>query len=322
MTGKSLFLIIWPLLLLAGVILHKYLVPHLNKTIKRILNVVSIILMIAFALLTVYTLYAPGDSSALSAWNAEHMDYSRLHKYSTGSSQTIVLIDSGISYSQHEQVKESFNLTDGSEYDINGHGTMMLSILKGVAGQIEGIAPDVNVISMKVVDDTGKTEKETMLKALEKVLTLEDVDIVNLSIATYIEDENIAAVINQIIDAGIIVVASSGDYETDSMLFPASMKRVISVGALSANGRPWNFTNAPDSCDILAPGDEIPSLSINGNVESHSGTSQATILISGYIALLKDHAEQNQQKMGLEEILAVLHEIQTQKVSYSYAFKK
>ncbi len=319
MTGKTLFHIIWPLLLLTGVILHKYLVPRLNRTAKRILTVVAIILIITFALLTVYTLFSPANSSV---WNVEYMDYSRLHKYSTGSSQTIVLIDSGVSSTQHEQVQESFNLTDGSEYDVNGHGTMMLSILKGVTGQIEGIAPDVNVISMKVVDDTGKTEKETMLKALEKVLTFDDVDIVNLSIGTYDEDEDVAAIIDQIIDMGIIVVASSGDYETDSMLFPASMERVISVGALSANGRPWDFTNAPDDCDILAPGDEIPSLSLNGNVESNSGTSQATVLISGYISLLRDYAEQNQQQMGREDILAALHEIQNLKVSYSNAFKK
>jgi hypothetical protein len=54
---------------------------------------------------------------------------------------------------------------------------------------------------------------------------------------SYLRDAKIEERINALLDNGVTVVVSTGDYETAEMLFPASMSRVIWVEAMSANGK-------------------------------------------------------------------------------------
>lgn len=199
---------------------------------------------------------------------------------------------------------------------------MMLSILKGYKSKIKGIAPNVNVISIKTMDQSGKSSTENLLKALEIAYQRNNISIINLSLGSYLEDENIKKMINKIIEKGITVVTSTGDYGTDKMLFPASMDNVISVGALSANNKPWNYTNGLEICDILAPGDEIKSLELNSNIELTSGTSQSSILISGYISLLKDYGQKNNIKVSNIEIIKILNKINGKKITYFNGFSE
>ncbi len=75
-------------------------------------------------------------------WQVEQLNYSKLHMKSKGTTQTIALIDSGISEFQKSQVISNINLTQSNtDFDTNGHVTMICSLLLGDMKNIVGIAP-------------------------------------------------------------------------------------------------------------------------------------------------------------------------------------
>lgn len=323
MDSKIILLICVFTVICIAITVNKLLLPKLNPEVRKGLRIVCIIAVVTCLAISSYMVLFSNQYYENESWNAELMNYKELHKYSTGKSQTLVLIDSGISDYQAKQVKQNVNLTgDNNEFDVNGHGTIMLSILKGIGAKIVGIAPDVEVVSIKIIDKPGSSTKENLGKALETASTMQDVSVVNLSMGSYLSDAKIEERINALLDKGVTVVVSTGDYETDEMLFPASMNRVISVGALSANGKPWDFTNGSDQCIILAPGDEIKSMNMGGDIEYSSGTSQSAILISGYISLLKDYSYRNGLEITNIDIMNILSKINNNIIKYEDGFSE
>lgn len=115
----------------------------------------------------------------------------------------------------------------GSKWDAENleHGTHVAGIAAGYAVDGEGavtfsgVAPDAQVIPMKVFDDSGTgAATTTILAALEDAYRL-GVDAVNLSLGSYggftvDEDALINDVYNKLDDAGIMVITAAGN-ETD-----------------------------------------------------------------------------------------------------------
>jgi len=66
----------------------------------------------------------------LDNWIYDYVNYTNLHEYSKGESQKIAIIDSGVSEGLLSNENSSFSLVSDNAHDINGHGTMMYSIIK------------------------------------------------------------------------------------------------------------------------------------------------------------------------------------------------
>lgn len=85
----------------------------------------------------------------------------------------------------------------------------------------------------------------------------------------------------------------------------------------------WESTDGADKWDILAPGVNIMSIDKDEKVNYSNGTSQATALINGYIALLKDYAVSKNIEIGFEEIEDIediLVKINHKEITYTEAF--
>lgn len=241
-------------------------------------------------------------------WHEEYMEYETLHRKTKGKSQVIALIDSGISNFQKSKVATSYCVAnDSNDLDENGHGTMMCSLILG-ADNLPGIAPQAKVYSYKVVDKSGKVEPEILSKAIDKAIK-DDVTIINISLGSYFNNEKIKKSIKNAIKSGIIVVASSGDYETDDMMYPAKYEDCISVGAIDNKLDAWEGTNAIDQCDILAPGVNVYTMLDTGDLAETTGTSQSTALISGYVALIKDYGINCGVDLNVKDVKEILKNI-------------
>ena len=244
------------------------------------------------------------------------MDYNKLHQYSTGEDIVIALIDSGISEFQVEQINKNVEKsTDESIYDINGHGTMMCSILLGYNNEIVGIAPNAKINSYKVVGEDGTINGDNLANAIIEANN-DNVDIINISLGNFHSNKKVKKAIDAATDDGIIVIASSGDYEAEDMLFPANQENVISVGAIDKNKNIWQNTNDYESCDILAPGVDILVINNNQKIFSSTGTSQATAIISGYVSLILSYAKKNECNIDYNYILEKIHKISNGKSTY------
>lgn len=291
----------------------KELLYNYKKSISTVLFLIIVGL--------VYSGYSTifSDQTIEEQWNSRYMNYNKLHKISTGDSQTIALIDSGIS--KFQDVKENIDLTKSkSSYDTNGHGTMMYSLIKGYSDKITGVAPDSKIISIKVMNSDESINPETIKNAIEIAIE-KNVDIISLSLGSTKENRGIADKINEATSKGITVISSAGDYEQGFLLFPASLDNVISVGSIAANGRVSDYTNAPDETTINAPGEEILMVENNEKIIEANGSSEATAIITGYVSLLKDKSLKEGKQLTTSEIQKLLLKIKESDITYAEVLK-
>lgn len=145
-------------------------------------------------------------------------------------------------------------VTPGSKWDAANleHGTHVAGISAGHMGAVDGegavtfsgVAPNAQVIPMKVFDDSGTgAATTTILAALEDAYRL-GVDAVNLSLGSYggftvDEDALINNVYNKLDDAGIMVITAAGNETSSSYM--------------NSYGTDAPLTGDPDNSVVAAP---------------------------------------------------------------------
>jgi serine protease AprX len=213
-----------------------------------------------------------------------------------------------------------------SPRDPNGHGTHVAGIIGNSDtedGQYVGIAPGVNFVSVRVLDETGMGTYADVLRGLNWVVQHKDeynIRVLNLSmyakpVAPYWADPYNLAVMAAW-KAGIVVIASAGNDgpEPLSVGVPGNTPYIITVGAFTDNYTPNDFgddyipefsaagptLDAFVKPDVIAPGAHMSSLMRNTTYLAHhypenrirgayfkmSGTSMSSAVVSGIAALM------------------------------------
>jgi serine protease AprX len=252
-----------------------------------------------------------------------------------GQNVTIAVVDSGITY--HDDLggasgsrvigSAKFSSNSAGASDAFGHGTHIAGIIAGAGvdsnGAYIGIAPQANLLNVKVSDDQGAALTSDLVNGLQWVLNNKgryNIRVVNLSLnsaaAQSYQVDPIDAACEILWFNGIVVVASAGNNAGSSLTAPANDPFVITVGAtddrgtaglsddtvasFSAAGLAANGSAKPD---LVAPGTNIVSLMAGARTTlpllhpDHivdaanryfrmSGTSMAAPMVSGAAALL------------------------------------
>lgn len=239
----------------------------------------------------------------------------------TGKGVTIAVIDTGVA--PHYDLTRPYNRIIGfkdfvnnktSPYDDNGHGTHVAGIIAGNGysskGLYTGIAPEANILGIKALNNRGSGNMSDIIEAIEYAIKTKDeynTKILNLSFGSpsnnsYLKDP-LCKSVKEAKNAGLIVVAAAGNSgpQAKTIVSPGISPDVITVGAVddkrtidpsddeiarfSSRGPTKEGLAKPD---VVAPGVNINSLShtdLSGYIPM-SGTSMATPLISGSVALL------------------------------------
>ena len=198
-------------------------------------------------------------------------------------------------------------------YDDNGHGTNMAGILVA-DGWINGVAKDVNLYVAKALLANGSGYEEDVVSGIDWCIN-QNVNIISLSLGggqdlfpflgssgRTIEDS-----VNDATARGIFVIAAAGndggEDDDGDVASPGSERRVICVGGVTLSGDHWQKSSTgnngfsalpfklprgdPDKKpELVAPAKEVPVLNTQGTWSSTSGTSAATVYVTGAIALL------------------------------------
>jgi Subtilase family/Calx-beta domain len=244
-----------------------------------------------------------------------------------GQSWTVAVIDTGIN-PQHsffgadidgngiaDRIVYQYDFADGdaNAKDVDGHGSQTTSIIASQDSILPGLAPAVNIISLKVFNDSGESDYRYVKQALEWVsanadryriatvlMALGD----NQSSETVNSQYQLGATLAELANRGIIPVASAGNNFGHlngqfGLSSPANDPNVVSVGAVySANlGKQEYASNATAysaGIDRLTPFSQrslqtlfAPGASLTGagavgdNLLTLQGSSQAAAYVAG-----------------------------------------
>ncbi|MBP7217219.1 MAG: response regulator, partial [Candidatus Omnitrophica bacterium] len=197
---------------------------------------------------------------------------------------TVFILDSGVDFSEvpgKVRGDKAGYVTSKNvfEYELS-HGTV---VAKSVREECRGC----EIVSVNVSNDSGKIEAWAVVDALSDVLNYainhpDEAIIVNMSLC---HDEEFILehlVIQALKSIGVVLVAASGNDNSNTLTYPAAYSEVIAVAGLTKNGRKAAYSNYGSYVDIAAQGsfsDMSGSLSI-----SASGSSFAAPRVAGLIA--------------------------------------
>jgi serine protease AprX len=246
-----------------------------------------------------------------------------------GAGVTVAVLDTGIVASPDfgNRIIASVDYTHAAAgVDHFGHGTHMAGIIAGdgtlSTGRWAGVAPEANLVSVKVAPADGSTDVSVVIAGLQWVIANRaqyNIRVLNLSFGTdstqsYVIDPLDYAV-EQVWNSGVLVVAAAGNRGPDSGSInkPGDDPFVVTVGAMdgratldksddvimpfSSRGPTQDGLAKPD---LVAPGVTLVSVRDAGSTidQYHSdarvgsyyfkgtGTSQAAAVVSGVAALM------------------------------------
>jgi len=207
-----------------------------------------------------------------------------------------------------------FNQT-GRVADDCGHGTHVSGIIGGTGvasgGRYQGLAPRCHFVSLKVLDRMGNGSSGLVAEALYWLIDHGkeyDVRIINISVGGTVQEfeggKRLLEAVEAAWDAGFIVCAAAGNQGPDrsSITVPGTSPKIITVGSSDDNEKndtqkqQYSGRGPTLSCickpEVVAPGSNLISCSAGWRRKgasaytSKSGTSMATPVVSGSLALL------------------------------------
>ena len=264
----------------------------------------------------------------------------------------VAVIDSGVS--PHPDLNDdngasrvvysqSFVTGDSTTADKFGHGTHVAGLIGGsgassgianhYAATFTGVASNVNIVNLRVLDQNGSGTDSGVIAAIEQAIALQktyNIRIINMSLGRPVFESYTLDPVDQAVEAawkaGIVVVAAAGNQGRygstngfGTIGVPGNDPAVITVGAAMTELTPSRVddqiasysskgpTTLDHICkpDLIAPGNRQVSLRVAGSTIDNtypqyrispssgtamyyelSGTSMATPIVSGAVALL------------------------------------
>ena len=272
-----------------------------------------------------------------------------------GTGVGVAIIDSGVadhadmhdaSGASRVVYSQSFVAGDTTASDQFGHGTHVAGLVGGTGvssglghgyeAKYAGVAPNVNIINLRVLDQNGFGTDSQVIAAIQQAIALKDtynIRVINMSLGRPVFESYTLDPVCQAVEsawrAGIVVVVAAGNRGRDNSLHthgfatigaPANDPAVITVGATRTMDTATRVDDAIASYsskgptlgdhvvkpDLVAPGNRLVSLRDAGSTLDRnysqfavapfiggtpkyfrlSGTSMATPLVSGAVALM------------------------------------
>ncbi|MEH6567834.1 MAG: S8 family peptidase [Halioglobus sp.] len=292
----------------------------------------------------VHTMATPNDQAYPSQWHYPLISLPAAWDLTTGQPEVIVaVIDTGILSAHpdlagqlvdgYDFIADPGRARDGTGIDPNPedagdggdlgnssfHGTHVSGTIAATSNNgigVAGVAWNARIMPLRVlgVDGGASYDVDQAIRYAAGLAndsgTVPDqrADIINMSLGGAGFSRSTQALINEVTQAGVIIVAAAGNEATNTPGYPASYDGVISVSAVDSQRRAAPYSNFGNRIDIAAPGgnngidingDGYPdgvlstggSLAASGTVNFvysfSNGTSMASPHVAGVMALMK-----------------------------------
>jgi hypothetical protein len=178
------------------------------------------------------------------------------------------------------------------------HGTHVAGLIFGQhESSTPGIAPGCRGVLIPIFESAGAHSVRTCSQLdLARALTdavLAGAHVINVSGGQFSPAGSAHPLLSRVVTdcagRGVLIVAAAGNEGCACLHVPAALDSVLAVGAMDARGDPLGFSNwgGPyQTQGILAPGEQLAVARPGGGWQWASGTSYATAVVSGVVALL------------------------------------
>ncbi len=233
----------------------------------------------------------------------------------TGAGVVLAVLDTGIDYTHPDFGGAmggrviggyDFQNQDADPMDDHGHGTWVAGVAAAAGTSFQGMAPGVSILAYKVCNARGLCPASRIISGLDRALnpdgdpfTDDAVDVINLSLGLPEGTGNdlVSLAVDLAVEAGVVCVTAAGNvgeaFGYHTIGSPGSAAGALTVGAtdpasgvasFSARGPGRNrFGIKPE---LVAPGVAVMTTEPGGGYGAHSGTSLATPLVAGAVAVL------------------------------------
>ncbi|MFI6603929.1 S8 family serine peptidase [Nonomuraea sp. NPDC050536] len=216
---------------------------------------------------------------------------------STGRGVRVCIIDSGLDaehpavggraeqYCVRQEIVdgiEGWSVVPDAEGDSAGHGT-------ACAGIIRSLAPDCDLVSVRVLGKNLQGNGEALMAALKWAIE-QRFPVVNLSLSTrrQVFKERLHDMAEEAYFSGVTIVSSAHNRPVNS--FPWRFSSVISVGSHGRSEPGYIEVNPTPPVEFFAAGVDIETARPGGGTSRVSGNSFATPHIAGWCArILQRH---------------------------------
>lgn len=228
-------------------------------------------------------------------WNLPSIETEKGWKISKGNDQVIVaVLDTGVQM-DHPDLKgkliEGTNIVDNDAKpdDDVGHGTHVAGIIGAAVNNGEGVAGLSwynKIMPVKVLDSSGAGSTYSVAQGLIWA-TDHGAKVINMSLGNYAQADFLHDAIKYAYDHDVVLIAASGNDNTERPGFPAAYPEVFAVAATDVNKDKATFSNFGDYIDVAAPGDSIASTYPGGQYAALSGTSMASPHVAALAGLIR-----------------------------------
>ena len=226
-----------------------------------------------------------------------HLDAARQKGY-TGKGVTIALIDTPVDLSDPELA--GANIVDKSRCTLDAsqtsspHGNSMAALL---VSQKYGVAPDATLYTYQTATNgaassgsckQGAKELDTIANLINQAID-DGAQIISISLSNNERGSEIKWAITRAINEGVIIVSSSGNEAIyDDFTHLGRWSGIVGVTAINTDGTFASYSSWGNGVVTAAVGGPVTIRDANtGELTTTSGTSNATALVSGMLALAR-----------------------------------
>ncbi|MBL7545824.1 MAG: S8 family serine peptidase [Bdellovibrionaceae bacterium] len=184
-----------------------------------------------------------------------------------GAGARVLILDTGIDR-DHPAIRPNLenakdfvgDQQDGYAYkDTIGHGTHVAGTVAGVLDKsgFSGVAPTAHILAGRVCAEDGCSNisiAEGINWGVEQ-----KVDVISMSLGGMWSSMAERIAVKRAFDAGITIVAASGNDGSSDVSFPAALPECIAVGAVDADMKRAEFSQYGPELAVVAPGVDVIS---------------------------------------------------------------
>ncbi len=243
------------------------------------------------------TVIKPNDQYYSEQWYLTAIQAPAMWSVSQGEGVIIALLDSGVNPNHPDLAGQilfeqgyDFGDQDAQADDENGHGTAMAGIMVANCHNQQGIcgvAPAAQIIPYKLNQQGSGRFFASDLAAAIISASNSPASIISLSLVLQESAPVVQDALTYAKAQGKIIVAAAGNQGQPTVAYPAYLPWVIGVGAADKQGQRLRSSNYGSGLSLTAPGKDLLTTLLNsGYANWFDGTSAATAVVSGILALI------------------------------------